>query len=223
MKTSKVIFGLLSAFLLSACNSSVLFLQPQPTGITSLQEFPREFLGVYINGNDQISVSKKYVTAYDFKPVAMPLKVLDTSIDYRLQGSRLFLPNRKSINVTFRNDSLFGSEVQVDTVFSLTSGTQELKLMDGALFLSTWEENGWSVYKASLAKQTSGEVVLALANINLTSEWSILTKNFVILNTDSSQGELSRIWINPTNQEFKGYLSLSNAFSEQQFYTKRVK
>lgn len=200
------IFGvfILWMFML-ACEPSVVFGEPQPSGVRPLSEVPKDYRGVYWCRVDSASL---FVDNHAFirrKEILVKLTEaeISESPELVLHENALYVQDwEQSFPIEKKGDTIVSALVVLDTIFSI--GEQDiLKPLKGHLVMNKKiDENAWMILVASLRP----EGTLAISRAELPEDLSQLEKITDVKTTASDNDRVTQIFITPTQEQFETIL-----------------
>ena len=96
MKTYYLIFILMGGFvlILSSCQP-IYFTSPQPFDAKNINEFPKEFRGLWISEDDSTFIGKNYFIIKEYKQThSIAIKEIDTSTIYLLKNNKIYIKEK---------------------------------------------------------------------------------------------------------------------------------
>src|ERR1035437_9829374 len=155
MKRLSYIIIYLALMSLYACQPSELFTftEPQPLGVSNMNNFPKRILGNYFSLSDKsfLKISDKYIIRINDFEVKFHPNELDST--ERIIGDTLIEKHtNEKVPVRKDGDSLIYHIKKTDTLFQLNK-THILKQFKGYYFINTkYDTLGWVVKKLALSK-----------------------------------------------------------------------
>jgi len=168
MKRPKIVTTFIILVSLFACEPTVTFNEPQPTGVSNLSKFPNRLQGQYLSlaDNSQLSISDNLIQrVYDYD-----CKVHQNQLDstLKLSGDTVIDLNTNEKTLVKRDgDSLIVHIHYIDTLFQLNYDNV-VRRFKGYYFLNTrCGKESWEVKKVQL---TMGQLIIGSISTKLDLE-----------------------------------------------------
>jgi hypothetical protein len=217
---NRILFPILFGLIIAGCSPTVLFNSPQPAGKKDLVQFPPRYQGEYeaIDDTSFYLVEKYMIRQRNITDISVPMTEIDTSHDVFLQDNFLNIRETgEKVQVTFRNDSVFGTYITYDTTFFI-SDKGILRKFKGYYFMNFWqEEDQWMVYKLKFTKDGNA----TLCGISKDEEIDQIKTIFTVEEIKNDKGEGQKYIIKPEKGDFKKLIELGY-FRECTSYKKTV-
>ncbi len=200
---------MLVLLILSACEPSVSFSEPQPKDAPILTSFPSFIQGNYQseNSNATLKINDRDIIINFANDTKMHKKELDSS--YFIHGN--YMVNKKtkdSVKISISGDTIVQHIVGIDTIFSIGKGNI-LKKFKGHYFLNTrYNDSTWEVKRLSLEKS-----ILTIAKIELDHIRDLDKLKIIIENPNDT---ISNRY-HPSNKKFKQFESNGGFNGEDKF------
>ncbi len=212
MKKIEILFLLA---ILTACNPTVVFREPQPQGKKNLTSFPPAYRGVYMELDDSsiyIIKPDKILERYE-ENLANPVEEVIEDGDAELSGGMLLIKDSDlRFPVDVRNDSVFGRIVIYDTVFSIVRGDR-LRKMGKDYFLNLPTDTLWMVVKLNFDR--GGRAFLF--DIDHVKEMELFSQYCNVEVINDKDGNPIKYILSPTAKELKKLLK-QGTFTEKTEY-----
>ncbi len=195
---------------LSACEPTVTFQEPQPTGSANLSAFPTSWQGRYTSLTDSntLLIGEKLIQRICFFEERVPKSQLD-SISGLYKDTLSFPKSPIQVTIHSEGDSLLVQQTYTDTLFYI-SNEHILRKMQGNYFINIYHENtGWEVKKFQLSK---GKLLIGA----ISTPEEINTLNAL---TKSTPDSIAPHQFSVTRRQFKSFVK-GNGFQEQEIFLK---
>lgn len=201
MKLNKLVL-LIYCLIFAGCKPTILFNAPQPAERRDLIRFPTRYLGEYLEIEDSsFFVVEKYLIREKYlSDISAPRSEIDTSKEFILKDYTVYLPESgQEVPVVIRNDSVFGTYINYDTVFYI-SDENILRRYKGYFFLNMRnEEKEWAVYRLKFRKDGS----TSLCGISDEDEIERLKELTTVIEEKNDKDEVTKYIIKPEKEDFK--------------------
>lgn len=209
MKTIKTMMFCFTAFCLFSCDPVATFNEPQPVNETSLNAFPNDLQGQYIDSDHAsiITISSHLITRFfDFD-----YKVHKDSIgaNYKIIGDVLInLQDSSKQKIVVMGDTIIHHYQSLDTLFFI-SANNILKKYKGYYFLNcSQDSHTWEVKQLALQNG-----ILSIGSISNNSDIQKL-KQITHTTHDTVSYQFSL-----TKRQFKKFIK-QNGFANQEKFTR---
>lgn len=211
MKQIKIISAFLILTGLFACEPSVTFNEPQPTGTNNINKFPDRLNGQYLSVADSSTLlidDKIIQRIYDYDYKFHPNELDSTS---KIVGDKVIdLETNEKYEVKPAGDSLLTHIHRIDTLFQMNYDNVVRKFK-GYYFLNTrYDKESWVVKKIKLSK---GQLVISSISTKLDID------NLKEI-TESSQDTVPPYRFSATKKQFKKFVK-SDGFSDNEVFVKQ--
>ena len=146
--------------ILSGCNS-VYFTEPQPVNTKNLFEFPSKYHGVWMEGEDTITINKNIYKSVSYRNESIEKSIIDTSSVHLLANGKIyFIKIDDKIKLTggfpyvLKNDTIFYKYKDVVEVF-LGGNTFLRKVADKHILNIKSDELWWELVLVEKSKDGS--------------------------------------------------------------------
>jgi hypothetical protein len=130
MKTKTIYLIGFLLLTLNSCNS-VFFSEPQPVDAKNIFEFPAQVRGVWMEGEDTITIGKREYRSVSYRNESVAKSIADTSSQYILANNKIFiLKNEDAPRLT----GGFPYEERADTLYYKARELEEI-FLGGNTFL----------------------------------------------------------------------------------------
>jgi hypothetical protein len=199
---SKISMLVLSFLILAGCSPTVVFNSPQPADKKDLGKFPSRHLGKYEEIEDSsLFVLEKYLIREQYQEdMNVPRIEIDTGKEFILKDNIIYIPETgEEVQITIRNDSIFGTYTTYDTVFRI-SGENILRKFRGYYFLNIRNgEEEWIVYKLKFRKKSN----TSLCGISEEDEIGRLKEVTTVIEEKNDKDKVIKYIIKPEMGDFK--------------------
>lgn len=220
MKIYLILISALAAIVFISCKNtevfpgeriSFYFDSPQPNNDSELKEFPSKFRGIYKSGESEaLNITENSIYRQSFNTLTLSKSTFDSiknEVIYK-NGKLIIKATSYIYDVAERNDSLYLSAIDRDTIFTL-SGAQKAKRINGHVILSTKDSVFWDTSILTIKNDS-----LYWKSFNTPGDYIALKdiiKNITI-NKDTTV-----VHIKPTRKEFKKIFSIPNLGWEKKY------
>jgi hypothetical protein len=206
---------LILATVMSACDPTVVFTEPQPQGRQDLRVFPARFRGTYMERDDSaiyLLTTERILQKYE-EYLNEPEEEILKEEDVELSGNNLVIKDMNmAFPVTRRNDSVFGKIVIYDTIFDI-QGEGKLRKLGKNYFMNLPSDSLWVVFK--LVFDRSGRVYLC--DVDRDRELELFRQHCRVDEETDQEGKPVKYLLSPTAGELKKILK-SGSFTDTTEY-----
>ena len=194
-------------FLISSCQSPVVFSEPQPQGEPELMNIPKAYHGIYWCKTDSISliIDKDMIATQKKFESQLTMAEVDANPNLYFENAML---HSKELNQSFpanQTGEIITSEITITDTLYAKSTQNVLKLYKGHLILSSPIEQGaWGVTIISLKSADALSITKAALPENLDAIERITPVSRV---KDLESENIIQIQISPSRAEFNQILS----------------
>lgn len=202
-----------------ACEDSLKFEEPQPSGKSNLTQIPRKLKGIYLSNTDStfLTINEEQV----IERMDIVTRTIIDSLDFDIDSTKIkeLTPDSTQIvdgkyNLSFKflsGDSVIVYYAYRDTLFKI-SDDHILRRFKGHYFLNYKRaENNWTVRRLTLAKDE-----LSFSKVRLSGDMEELKKLTEIEEIKSDSGKVVGYKLNPSRKELKHIMK--HSFSETKTY-----
>lgn len=213
-----LILSFLGLFLLSSCEESISFQQPQPTGKRNLKRIPKALHGTYaeVDGLGHISINTKGITSWHQFQFKTHRDSIDLALDsfevVHQNGKFLVLKNDYNmLKVQWVKDSAVGTYSFSKLFFEL-SGEQILRKFKGHYFLNTKAQD--SIWQVKILSIDGSK--LRLSEFRNPKELDELKELTSVENIEVVERNTAAPLVNPSRKELK-QLMTHNSTTHKEF------
>ncbi len=194
------------ALTLVACESTVIFLEPQPEGKKDLRSFPARYRGIYMETGDSsiFKIMENRILERHEASIAESVDLVLEEGDVELTDDSILVRDLElSFPAEYRNDSVFARLLVYDTVFDISRG-EILRKMGRNYFLNMPGDSLWRVIKLSF----KGSAAVYRCDIDHETEMEIFTRHCNVDIETDKEGNPRKYYLSPTRKELKKLLRL---------------
>jgi hypothetical protein len=221
MKSVFVFLSLVVIFFIWGCDYGISYKEPQPLKGKDLVSFPQALMGKYKNDSLQQDVIITNELAIKIKKtkIALPKTVIDTTRQCRLIGDKLFIDEvKEAVPVILKNDSVFGTIPESDTVFDMNKNCK-LRHLDRYYFLNIPKPDcTWVSIRLQKINNRDLEFAIIPGNVDFNSLNRITNISRADHYSNEKDTTSNRI-ISPTKEELKKLINYG-LFETRQRYIK---
>lgn len=207
--------------LLTGCEDTIKFEEPQPANKANLKQIPKKLRGTYIEEADKLNLTIDSKAIVEWLDVSY--KTTKDSLDFEIDSSKIVSQNNTKIQLNegglnlnldfFSTDSIAVHYTYRDTIFSI-SDEHILRQFKGHYFLNYKRgEGNWKVRRLTLKNGN-----LSFAKVNLPDDITELKEITDLKEIEADSGKNMGYKLKPSKKELKQLMERS--FTETKTYKK---